>query len=177
MDSEISVYTSEDYSRFYIVQALFKLMSEYEFDKINVTDIAQKAGVGRATFYRHFKRKEDVLVYYFEHNAKDFMLAQRYYPRCKADYIAIAREAFEMFRRNIEPFKLIRKARLEYLYLDFLNKAFVKTFSDDNIAGSDYMPYLYAGMLYNVSIAWLINDCRESVDELAETVVNCIYFE
>lgn len=45
-------YAPEEYTRFYIVQALFKLMSAYEYDKISVTDIAEKAGVGRATFYR-----------------------------------------------------------------------------------------------------------------------------
>ena len=48
----------EEYSRWYIVQALFKLMNEYSYEKINVTDIVAKAGVGRATFYRYFKNKE-----------------------------------------------------------------------------------------------------------------------
>ena len=50
-------YAPEEYTRYYIVQALFKLMNEYEFEKISVTDIANKAGVGRATFYRYFKRR------------------------------------------------------------------------------------------------------------------------
>lgn len=60
----------EEYSRWYIVQALFKLMNEYSYEKINVTDIVAKAGVGRATFYRYFKNKEDVIIYYFEHHKK-----------------------------------------------------------------------------------------------------------
>ena len=66
-------YAPEEYTRFYIVQALFKLMSAYEYDKISVTDIAEKAGVGRATFYRYFKRKEDVIIFFFEHNTKEFV--------------------------------------------------------------------------------------------------------
>ena len=49
-------FDAEVYSKHYIVQALFKLMGAYEYDKISVTDIANKAGVGRATFYRYFKR-------------------------------------------------------------------------------------------------------------------------
>ncbi len=60
-------YVPEEYTRHYIVQALFKLMSEYNYEKISVKDIAEKAGVGRATFYRHFKRKEDIILFYFEH--------------------------------------------------------------------------------------------------------------
>ena len=63
----------EEYTRFYIVQALFKLMDSYEFDKISVSLIAEKAGVGRATFYRYFKSKEDVIIFYFERHAKDFV--------------------------------------------------------------------------------------------------------
>ena len=56
-------YSPEEYTRYYIVQALFKLMASYEYEKISVTDIAEKAGVGRATFYRYFKRKEDIILY------------------------------------------------------------------------------------------------------------------
>ena len=55
----------EDYTRHYIVTALFKLMHEYEYEKIAITDIARKAGVGRATFYRYFKNKAEVITCYF----------------------------------------------------------------------------------------------------------------
>ena len=69
-------YAPEEYTRHYIVQALFKLMQEYSYEKINVTDIVQKAGVGRATFYRYFKSKEDVITYYFEHHTREFVFGQ-----------------------------------------------------------------------------------------------------
>ena len=114
-------YAPEEYSRYYIVEALFRLMSQYEYDKIKVTDIVAKAGVGRVTFYRYFKKKEDVILYYFEHNARSFELSQKYYPRCKDDYITVATEVFAKFRENAQVFRLIRKARLEYVYLDYLN--------------------------------------------------------
>lgn len=171
------VNAPEEYSRFYIVQALFKLMGSYEYEKISVTDIADKAGVGRATFYRYFKCKEDVLIYYFQHNHKDFVFGQRFYPRCKEDYIKIVENVFSMFKENKEPFKLMRKAHLEYLYLDYLNEQFTKTFDNDYPDKNSYLPYLYSGMLFNVSIKWLDNDCKEPVKTLAQMVVNAIYFE
>lgn len=170
-------YSPEEYSRFYIVQALFKLMHEYEYEKISVTDIAEKAGVGRATFYRYFKRKEDVILYYFEHNKHAFLTEQRYYPRCKADYIQIVINVLTLFQQQKEPFKLIRKARLEYIYLDYLNRNFTETFEKDGFSTEKFQPYLYAGMLFNVSMAWLDGDCTEPIEQLAETVVNAIYFE
>ena len=33
----------------------------------------------KATFYRYFKRKEDVILYYFEHNTKEFIFGRRFY--------------------------------------------------------------------------------------------------
>ena len=170
-------YAPEEYTRYYIVQALFKLMSNYEYEKISITDVAEKAGVGRATFYRYFKRKEDVLVYYFEHNKKEFVFNQHFYPRCKDDYVNIVKTVLVKFKENKEPFVLIRKARLEYIYLDFLNKSFTKTFENDYPDNHSYAPYLYAGMLFNLSMAWLDNDCKEDVNTLAQIIVNAIYFE
>ncbi len=170
-------FAPEEYTRFYIVQALFKLMNNYEYEKISVTDIAEKAGVGRATFYRYFKRKEDVIIYYFERSTKDFVLGQRFYPRCKADYTKTIEKVFKMFKENKEPFKLIKKARLEYLYLDYLNINFIKSFEEDYPQHDKYTAYLYAGMLFNISMAWLDNDCEEPVEKLARIMVDAIYFE
>ncbi len=170
-------YAPEEYTRHYIVQALFKLMGEYEYEKIGVTDIARKAGVGRATFYRYFKRKEDVIEFYFSHNAKEFLFEQRYYPRCREDYKAIVREVFVRFRENKERFLLIRRAHLEYLYLDFLNRNFSAMFRKEYEDVGAYAPYLYAGMVFNVSMRWLERDCADAIDELAETMIDAIYFK
>lgn len=168
-------YTADEYSRWYIVQALFKLMHETEYEKITVTDIAHKAGVGRATFYRYFKRKEDIIIEYFQSTTKEFIFSQRYYPRCREDYVRLVSDILNLFKKQEEPFRLIRKARLEYLYLDFLNQNFVKTFQQDHPQENRYAPYLYAGMLFNLSMAWLDGGFIEPADELAEVIVKAIY--
>lgn len=170
-------YAPEEYTKHYIVQALFKLMSEYEFEKISVTDIAEKAGVGRATFYRYFKRKEDIILFYFEHHAKEFAFSQRIYPRCKEDYVSVAESVFKMFKENKEPFKLIRKAHLEHIYLDYLNKSFALNFENNLPEENFYKPYLYAGMIFNVSMIWLDHDCKEPAHTLADMIVDAIYFK
>ncbi len=173
----IVTFPQEDYSKWYIVQALFKLMNEYRFENISVTDVVNKAGVGRATFYRYFKRKEDVLVYYFERHTKEFVFSQRFYPRCREDYIKIVEKALNFFKNQIEPFRLIRRARLEYIYLDYLNKNFVLTFDNDFPDKNEYSPYIYAGMLFNLSMHWLDGGCEEPIDDLAQVIVDAIYFE
>jgi AcrR family transcriptional regulator len=43
-------------------EALIELAAERGFDAITVGDIARRAGVNRATFYRHYQDKYDLAV-------------------------------------------------------------------------------------------------------------------
>ena len=44
-----------------LYDALVVLMGQKKFEKIKVSDLIKEAGVGRATFYRHFDTIEDIL--------------------------------------------------------------------------------------------------------------------
>lgn len=46
--------------------ALVSLLEERAFDAITVQDILDRAGVGRTTFYAHYRNKEDVLFSSYE---------------------------------------------------------------------------------------------------------------
>ena len=45
-----------------ISRALIKLMDQMPFSDITVTDIVKTAGVARASYYRNFDSKEEVLI-------------------------------------------------------------------------------------------------------------------
>lgn len=51
------MYSSEEA----IMQALFALMHKKGFPDITMREIAQTAGVSRATLYRHFASPEDIV--------------------------------------------------------------------------------------------------------------------
>ncbi|MDR1136161.1 MAG: TetR family transcriptional regulator [Clostridiales Family XIII bacterium] len=52
-----------EYSKQWITEAFYLLMKKKPFHDIRIKEIAEKAGVSRRTFYRHFERKEDILIY------------------------------------------------------------------------------------------------------------------
>lgn len=49
-----------------IIQAWRELVLEKEYKKITVSDIVERADIGRATFYAHFEDKEDLGRYLFQ---------------------------------------------------------------------------------------------------------------
>lgn len=50
----------------YIVDALFILMEEKDFQSITIDELVKKAGVNRSTYYRHFHGKEDIIFYFLD---------------------------------------------------------------------------------------------------------------
>src|SRR6516165_7634861 len=44
-----------------LAQAAFDLFDECGYEQTTVDDIAERAGLGRATFFRHYRSKEDVI--------------------------------------------------------------------------------------------------------------------
>lgn len=170
-------YSKEEYIKHYIIEALFRLMKEYEYEKISVTDIVNKAGVGRATFYRHFKTKEEIIKYYFNHQTEKYISEQRYYPRCKDDYKQNVLHTFATFKKQKDILFLLHRANLDQIYFEYLNKSFTKMFEQTFPGKSKYEALIYSGMLFNVSIAWLEDGCTTPPDELAELMINAIYPE
>lgn len=55
-----------------IADAILELLREKPLDKITADDICKRSGVGRATYFRHFKSKEDAIIF------KRHLLWQRY---------------------------------------------------------------------------------------------------
>ena len=49
-----------------IAQAMFELLKTKEFKDIKISELTEKAGVSRITYYRNFFDKKDVITYAFE---------------------------------------------------------------------------------------------------------------
>ncbi|MDE7171390.1 MAG: TetR family transcriptional regulator [Oscillospiraceae bacterium] len=55
-----------------ITDGLLELMKETPFEEITISDIVRKAGVGRASFYRHFDSKEAVVRHHMARLLKEW---------------------------------------------------------------------------------------------------------
>lgn len=150
-----------------ITDALLELMKTMDYDKISITDITEKAGVSRITYYRHFSSKEDILIRYFEIAKQKFQ--QQYSQQMKqANYTQVITSLFSFFKDNIDVNKTLRSARLDHIVLDYLSEDFVKNMPQIQ---DKYFAHLLSGGLFNVCIRWLDNDCKDSVEEVSRPFI------
>lgn len=154
-----------------IVSSLFSLMAERPLVHITVTDIIQKANVARASFYRNFSSKEDVLIYWIRYVLEDFRSNATY---DLEDYTSLqnVRRAFDYFYRYKQYVLNLYHAGLGPLLLEELNQF------HESIAGimsarspKRFQMYAFIGALYNTAIVWLLGDSKEQPDDLAHALL------
>ncbi len=98
-----------------ITIALLLMMQKKAFHAITITELTQKAGVGRVSFYRNFHSKEDVLVRYFQDRMNEW--GQEQESPGPRDTI---REVFNLFYKNREFILLLYRAGQSHLLMKCL---------------------------------------------------------
>ena len=79
-----------------LAQSLQQLMLTMPLEKISVTDIVEKAGVGRNTFYYHFADKYDLVTWYFQTGVTPFLFEHTKYGSWQDILLGLE----EYFRQN-----------------------------------------------------------------------------
>jgi AcrR family transcriptional regulator len=72
----------------FLQEAMIELITEKGFDAITVGDIAERAMINRATFYRHYQDKYDLVVKIFEETTGELVENMKPMHK-KADYMQV----------------------------------------------------------------------------------------
>lgn len=104
------------YVRAQITAALLRMMQEQDFHSISIRDLANEAGVGRASFYRNYSDKEDVL------KQEALRLTKKWGDEFESDPQSspfnIFESLFNHYKANCAFYQLLYKAGLSSLLLD-----------------------------------------------------------
>ncbi|HZR41333.1 MAG TPA: TetR/AcrR family transcriptional regulator, partial [Ktedonobacteraceae bacterium] len=65
----------------FLQEAMIELITEKGFDAITVGDIAERAMINRATFYRHYQDKYDLVARIFEETANQLVENTKPFPK------------------------------------------------------------------------------------------------
>lgn len=157
-----------NYTNEYVYTALFKLMAIKDFEDISISEITNKAGISRVTYYRNFSSKTDIIIKYFDKKSNDFS-AQFGTSKKFHNFKEFAYQAFKSFKENKEIFKLLVKNHLMDIYLNYLTEKMKINF-EKNQLGDIYLSAICSGALFNIGMMWLKNDCVESIEYISNTL-------
>ncbi len=148
-----------------IVDALFKLLKQYELGDITISQITAEAGVGRNTFYRNFESKEEIFKYSLEQALNEAKGALELIRSPKPKDFVLWRfrflkenPEFAVFKKRSELFAIFNQFR-EYNksrnVLGFNYKEKPKYLQEFNIGGLD-----------SVTARWIEGGMKESPEEM-----------
>jgi len=147
----------------YLTEALLLLMKKKDYQDISVTEICEKAGVTRMSFYRNFTSKEEILEKWLFSVTDSFLAASgiSYKNDSPHDYFV---KLFTHMKQHREICLTLHRAGLMHLVKDQFDRVFLEIHQDEY---DDYKSYFLSGGIYNVFLLWLLNGCREEPEEIA----------
>lgn len=154
-----------------IESALFTLMEKQSLSTITTTQIVAKAKVSRASFYRNFASREEVI--------------QKYIDNIMLDIFDIIQLKHNNILEQLEDvFLLIKeeKTRLAILLnqgygieiLQCINNKILKYAKSQNGEVSSNSIYIRIGAVFNLAMNWVLNDCKEETKSLCKIVIDTI---
>lgn len=155
-------------SKTMISEALFKLLQQYNLNEITISQITAEAKVGRNTFYRNFKGKNEVVIYSFSrlmNEAKNFLLKIKS-PSLK-DFLLWR---FRIFNNNPHFTVYTKQPEIFALMYEFRKEnrdAFKFYFSSKNKLSLEFN----MGGLDYVTDHWISKGMKESPEEMVDIVL------
>lgn len=174
--------------------ALLELTKEKNYDAISIEEITERANVGRATFYLHYKDKEDLLLEHFSEMANDMVQLISQIPF--SDWLPSSEELKKNYDEDKPLLPLVMVFQHIYRHADFYRVLLksdnssriverIRVISSENIVRfaqtkmqNDPIPLLYevpieffasffSGALLSSVVWWLEEDLRHSPEDVA----------
>jgi len=145
----------------HITEALIKLLKDKPIGDITISELCDLAGIGRASFYRNFESKEDVLKNYINKIFQDWM--DKIWNKPLNESLRILFSHFEKYRGFYE---LLNKRNLIYLLKDVIIGYCGPKPEDSKIKA--YSKAYVAYTLYGWIETWFQRGMQESADEISD---------
>lgn len=160
-------------------EAMIQLLKDQKYEDITVTDVINKSGVSRATFYRHFKSKEDVVrvnvAIFFDRFDED---VKRFFKKSyEEDEIFLINRFFQKVGEESHLVNLVMNANLDGVMIDgirnIINIQKEKFYGliPTNKPTEEYTIDLVALSAWGLIARWMKNGCKESTKELSKIYI------
>ena len=166
-----------DCSRECIVGAYSQLISKMPDEKITISAICSTAGVGRQTFYRHFRNKKDVFTYQMNHGYEMYREQMLKIPRESLTMEVLLVEAFKFWKQHQTVLNPLAQSKdLNHWFMEMFARVWrriAREFLPVSRSSQYDIEFQIAG-INGVFLHWLTRDMKESPAEIAKLIVNLL---
>ena len=143
-----------------ITTALLQLMNEKTLSQISVTELVERAGVARVSFYRNFSSKENVieqhLINLIKKWGKTFEEA--------GDPSVFSKTLIEHFFAHKDFYLLLYKQNLSFMIYENIRGACLLDLAENNF--EKYTKSMFAGAIFGWLDEWARQGMIETPDEI-----------
>ncbi len=148
--------------------ALIEFAGKKDWSKLTVTELIEKSGVARASFYRNFKSVEELIDYGIQ------QLAVRYHegkPFPEEDFHSreVMLYKFHFYKEYADLVLAFHHAKMGTTLLDIITDCEIESGGDMPISSiARYELYYFAGAFYNMMLCWLESGMKETPEAMAD---------
>ncbi|MGT2929506.1 TetR/AcrR family transcriptional regulator [Streptococcus dentasini] len=169
------IYTSKKA----IANIFFKKLENNNFNEITISEIVCEADLSRSTFYRYFKDKYSIVEFFIEDLLDTYLLTID--EKKIKDFSSLLTIYFEIWKKNKNNLKLLKKHNLLGFALDIERKKFLKVLPHSDLSwhnGSNkdelFIDLMIIGGVWNTSLYWLENNFRLEPIYLSQKIVSSL---
>ena len=156
------------YVRKQLLRALLDMMEEHNLHAIPISDLTRRAGVGRASFYRNYASKEDVLRQEADRLAREWQ--QQYDRQAHAAPSEVLVSLLDFYKAHSAFYLALYRAGLSEIVLGtLLEQAAVSPDLPNAVA---YLRASVAYMIFGWVVEWMKRGMPESGTELAKMIAD-----
>ncbi|MGX7109442.1 TetR/AcrR family transcriptional regulator [Facklamia miroungae] len=163
-------------SSLWIIEALFLLMKNKPFHEITITEITEKAGISRLTYYRNFNSKEDIILRYYDIMFEDFLLMFDNINKEELDLKKLIIMSFDRFEENHDQALLLIRDDLTHLLLAPFSNYITRALEKINIPSSlNYfqLKFIEGGLFYTL-FNWTKDSKNYTPEQLADNILDIV---
>lgn len=162
--------------------ALVQLMQEQHISKISIRAICEVAGINRSTFYAHYTDQYDLLNQ-VEQEVLDNLnnyLSKQDLDENHPISIQVLTKVLDYFKENIELFKALLSENCDFAFQKDLMELAQVISSQQNqsldVRTQEYIKTFYLTGAISMLQKWLHDDTDESPAQMAEFIIQIVYF-
>lgn len=149
----------------YYTQALFELLKKKPLQDISISDLVRKSGASRASFYRNYESKEQIIDEYLR---KTFGECFSRHPISKENMRTQVENIFNEILAQREPLTILCRTGQLYRIDEIIHHDTISQIEQLNVMNNVYQPFFFSGAAASMIKAWIEFDFKESPSEMSD---------